>query len=58
MRFSSLVNWLYWDRHAAAESVRLVECRNTEMGHCLGLDHEDSVDPPPVMPYGRSPWGQ
>src|SRR5437764_4555416 len=49
MRFSSAVNWYTGTETPAANQFDWWSVATHEMGHCLGLDHEDSVTPPPVM---------
>ena len=49
MRFSSAVNWYTGTDTPAADQFDWWSVATHEMGHCLGLDHEDSIDPPPVM---------
>jgi hypothetical protein len=49
MRFSSAVNWYTGTDTPAADQFDWWSVATHEMGHCLGLDHEDSVNPPPVM---------
>jgi len=49
MRFSSAVNWYTGTGTPAADQFDWWSVATHEMGHCLGLDHEDSINPPPVM---------
>jgi hypothetical protein len=54
MRFNSAVNWYTGTGTPAADQVDWWSVATHEMGHCLGLDHEDSVTPLPVMQTGLS----
>jgi matrixin len=49
LRFNSTVNWYTGTETPAADQFDWWSVATHEMGHCLGLDHEDSVNPPPVM---------
>ena len=49
LRFNSTVNWYTGIDMPAADQFDWWSVATHEMGHCLGLDHEDSVNPPPVM---------
>ena len=49
MRFSSAVNWYTGTDTPPADQFDWWSVATHEMGHCLGLDHEDSIDPLPVM---------
>jgi hypothetical protein len=49
LRFSSAVNWYTGTGTPAADQFDWWSVATHEMGHCLGLDHEDSINPPPVM---------
>jgi hypothetical protein len=49
LRFNSTVNWYTGTDTPAADQFDWWSVATHEMGHCLGLDHEDSVNPPPVM---------
>jgi hypothetical protein len=49
MRFNSAVNWYTGTGTPAADQFDWWSVATHEMGHCLGLAHEDSVTPPPVM---------
>ncbi len=49
MRFNSALNWYTGTGTPAANQFDWWSVATHEMGHCLGLDHEDSVSPPPVM---------
>ena len=49
MRFNSAVNWYTGTGTPAADQYDWWSVATHEMGHCLGLAHEDSVTPPPVM---------
>jgi hypothetical protein len=49
MRFSSAVNWYTGTGTPAADQFDWWSVATHEMGHCLGLDHEDRINPPPVM---------
>src|SRR5262249_18536996 len=48
-RFNSTVNWYTGTGTPAANQFDWQSVATHEMGHCLGLDHEDSVTPLPVM---------
>ena len=48
-RFNSAVNWYTGTGMPAANQFDWQSVATHEMGHCLGLDHEDSVTPLPVM---------
>ena len=49
MRFNSAVNWYTGTGTPAADQFDWWSVATHEMGHCLGLAHEDSINPPPVM---------
>ncbi|MGE3536262.1 MAG: matrixin family metalloprotease [Candidatus Tectimicrobiota bacterium] len=49
MRFNSAANWYTGTGTPAADQFDFWSVATHEMGHCLGLDHEDRVSPPPVM---------
>jgi hypothetical protein len=49
MRFSSAVNWHTGTGTPPADQFDWWSVATHEMGHCLGLDHEDSINPPSVM---------
>jgi len=49
MRFSSAVNWYTGTGTPSEDQFDWWSVATHEMGHCLGLDHEDSINPPPVM---------
>ena len=49
MRFNSAANWYSGTETPLTDQFDLWSVATHEMGHCLGLDHEDSVDPLPVM---------
>jgi hypothetical protein len=49
LHFNSTVNWYTGTDTPAADQFDWWSVATHEMGHCLGLDHEDSVNPPPVM---------
>lgn len=49
MRFSNTVNWYTGTGTPAANQFDFWSVAVHEMGHCLGLDHEDRINPPPVM---------
>jgi hypothetical protein len=49
MRFNSDVNWYTGTGTPAADQYDWWSVATHEMGHCLGLAHEDNVTPPPVM---------
>ena len=49
MRFNSVVHWYTGTGTPAADQFDWWSVATHEMGHCLGLAHEDSVTPPPVM---------
>lgn len=55
-RFNSAVNWYTGTETPAAGQFDWWSVATHELGHCLGLDHEDSVTPPPVM-QSRLPIG-
>ena len=48
-RFSSAVNWYTGTGTPAPDQFDWWSVATHEMGHCLGLDHEDSIEPPSVM---------
>ena len=48
-RFSSAVNWYTGTGTPAADQFDWWSAATHEMGHCLGLGHEDRINPPPVM---------
>lgn len=49
MRFSNTVNWYTGTETPAANQSDWWSVATHEMGHCLGLDHEDNANPPAVM---------
>jgi len=49
MRFSNAVNWYTGTGTPAADQFDWWSVATHEMGHCLGLSHEDHINPPPVM---------
>ena len=49
MRFNSAVNWYTGTGTPAANQFDWWSVALHEMGHCLGLDHEDSISPLPAM---------
>lgn len=49
MRFNSTLRWYTGTGTPPANQVDWWSVATHEMGHCLGLDHEDSVTPLPVM---------
>jgi hypothetical protein len=49
MRFNSTVNWYTGTGTPAADQFDWWSAATHEMGHCLGLGHEDRINPPPVM---------
>lgn len=49
LRFNSAVNWYTGTGTPAANQLDWWSVATHEMGHCLGLAHEDNLTPPPVM---------
>jgi hypothetical protein len=52
LRFNSAVQWYTGTGTPSPEQFDWWSVATHEMGHCLGLDHEDDVLPPPVMRSG------
>lgn len=49
MRFNSAVSWFTGTGTPGANQFDFWSVATHEMGHCLGLDHEDNINPLPVM---------
>ena len=56
MRFNSAVDWYTGTGTPPVDQFDWWSVATHEMGHCLGLAHEDSINPPPVM-QSRLPIG-
>ena len=57
MRFNNAVNWYTGTGSPPGSQFDWWSVATHEMGHCLGLDHEDSINPPPVMQTSAPYWG-